>query len=324
MSERARGIAEGADMRPGSVQLLNLLEPLMADVADMTDVPPLGGCSAIALTGAGSATGEPMIARNFDYLPMIQPFYLMRDTRPAGGMRSLDFTCAPLAGAVDGMNEAGLCITCNYAYAIDTPTHAGTVSMAISDALANCKSVDEAAARIAARPRWGGGLLMLADPSGDVASLELSNGRSALRRPGPGEQVVFHTNRFQAPEMREVELPRSAAFTCDAPRPLRGKVVHDSAERRFERFAALTSRAGAITSDEITSFMADHGADGHPSNESICMHSQYWTTTATLQFFPRSRRVRVAFDSACSARFTDLQLDLTPDDDHGVHRTRAS
>ena len=76
MSERVRGIAEGAGMRPGSVQLINVLEPLMADIADMTDVPPLGGCSAIALSGDGSATGEPMIARGAeaarDALPLIQ------------------------------------------------------------------------------------------------------------------------------------------------------------------------------------------------------------------------------------------------------------
>ena len=79
-----------------------------------------------------------MIARNFDYLPLIQPFYLMREVDPKDGLRSLDFTCAPLAGAVDGLNEAGLCITCNYAYVTDAPTYAGTMSMAIADALAQC------------------------------------------------------------------------------------------------------------------------------------------------------------------------------------------
>ncbi len=61
--------------------------------------------------------------------------------------------------------------------------------------------------------------------------------------------------------------------------------------------------------------MADHGRDGTPSNESICMHSEYWSTTATLQFFPRSRRIRVAFDSACRAQFTDLEVG------HGVRTT---
>ena len=34
MAQRVRGISEGAGIRPGAVQLLNVLEPLMADIAD--------------------------------------------------------------------------------------------------------------------------------------------------------------------------------------------------------------------------------------------------------------------------------------------------
>ena len=54
--------------------------------------------------------------------------------------------------------------------------------------------------------------------------------------------------------------------------------------------------------------MADHGPGDSPSSESICMHGEYWVTTATLQFFPRSRRVRVAFDTACRAQFTEFEV----------------
>ena len=91
-------------MRTASLHLMNVLEPLISDLRDKTIVPPLGGCSAIAVSAARSSCAEPMIARNFDYLPLIQPFYMMRDTRPTDGLRSLDFTVAPLAGAVDGLN----------------------------------------------------------------------------------------------------------------------------------------------------------------------------------------------------------------------------
>src|SRR5205809_200922 len=83
-------------------------------VGDRAAVPCPGACSAIAVRGACSRTGEPIIARNFDYLPMVQPFYCLRDSRPGGGHRSLDFTVAPIAGAIDGMNEHGLTITYNY------------------------------------------------------------------------------------------------------------------------------------------------------------------------------------------------------------------
>ena len=99
-------------------------------------------------------------------------------------MRSLEFITAPMAGTIDGVNEAGLCITYNYAFTLDRPNQpAGMISMAISEALASCRTVAEAAEWITSRPRWGGGLLMLADATGDIASLEFSSTRSQLRRP---------------------------------------------------------------------------------------------------------------------------------------------
>lgn len=307
-SERVDGIAAGAGVRKGAVRLLNLMEPILSDMRGHTDVPPLGGCSAIAIRPERSALGEPMLAHNFDYLPLIQPFYMMRDTRPRTGLRSLDFTAAPLAGAPDGLNEAGLCITCNYAYVTDDSSYAEPISMVVAEALQRCATVTEAADFLSKRPRWGGGLVMLADASGDIASLELSNGRTELRRPEPGIGALFHTNRFQTAAMREVELPRDAAFTQRAPKPLRGSVVHDSAEIRNARLGELLAGGEPIGPDELLAVMADHGPSDSPSSESICMHGEYWFTTATLQFFPRSRRVHVAFNTACRAQFTEFEV----------------
>ncbi len=150
--------------------------------------------------GAGARrTGEPIVARNFDYLPLVQPFYLVRESRSQGKLRAFEFTTAPLAGAVDGMNEEGLCITYNYGFTTDEPSApAAPISMAISEALGRCGTVAEAADWITSRPRWGGGLLMLCDASGDMASLELSSTRSYLRRPASDEDVLFHTNAFSS------------------------------------------------------------------------------------------------------------------------------
>ena len=163
---------------------------------------------------------------NFDYLPIVQPFYSLRESRPTGGMRSLEFITAPMAGTIDGVNEAGLCITYNYAFTIDRPDRpAGMISMVISEALARCRTVSEAADWITSRPRWGGGLLMLADPSGDIASLELSSTRSKLRRPEGDTDMIYHTNCFGAGEMCEVQVPATAVFTDRVPTPLRGRRV---------------------------------------------------------------------------------------------------
>jgi hypothetical protein len=144
MSQRLSGIAEGAGVSLNAIYLLNSLEPFLSLVGDCTTCP--GACSTVAVRGRRSATGEPIIAHNFDYLPLAQPYYVVRESRPQQKQRALEFTLAPLVGSVDGMNEEGLCIIYNYAYTTDTPSATSApISMAISEALERCTTVTEAA-----------------------------------------------------------------------------------------------------------------------------------------------------------------------------------
>ena len=307
MSQRLEGIAEGAGVSLKAICLLNALEPLLSYVGGCTACP--GACSAVAVRGRRSATGEPIVARNFDYLPLVQPFYLVRESRPQGKLRAFEFTTAPMAGAVDGMNEEGLCITYDYGFTTDEPSApAAPISLAISEALGRCGTVPEAADWITSRPRWGGGLLMLCDASGDIASLELSSTRSHLRRPAVGEDVLFHTNAFSSDTMREVQVPLDAVYTDNSPTPLRGRRLHQSSEVRDQRFKQLLAETEILGADELGAVMADHGPTGTPNDNTPCVHGSYWNTTACLQFFPRSRRMRVAYDSACRARYEEVEL----------------
>jgi hypothetical protein len=320
---RLLGIAKGAELAPGSLYLLNALEAFMSSVAGRYDIPSLGACSALAVRGARSAAGEPLIARNFDYLPVVQPFYAFRISAPRGGLRSLDFLVAPMAGAVDGINEAGLCITYNYAYTIDGPQAGAKVrrggespsmtpiSMRISEALARCRTVSEAVDWLATQPRWGGGILLLADASGDLASMEISSTRCQLRRPRDGEDLIFHTNCYFEAAMLASQVDRQAIFTHRAPTPLRGRRVLHSAETRRDRFAQLLCEANgrAWASEDLVRVLADHYSEDGSREYSICTHGSYWNTTAVMLYYPRSRRVLASYNSACQAEFTELVLD---------------
>jgi len=307
MKERAVGIAEGAGVNLSSVLLFNALEPLLSSVAGCTACP--GACSALAVRGRRSATGEPILVRNFDYLPLVQPFYMVRDSRPEGRLRALEFTIAPLAGVVDGMNEAGLCITYNYAFTMDDPkAPAAPISMAIAECLQRSRTVTEAADFISSRQRWGGALLMLVDAGGDIASLELSSTRSHLRRSAEVEDALFHTNAFSHSHMREVQVPWEAHYTNDAPTPLRGRRLHQSSESRDERFRQILSESDVFDIERLGTIMADHGSDGTPSDDTLCMHGSYWFTTACLQFYPKTRRMRIAYNTACEAVFDEVEF----------------
>src|SRR5581483_9354686 len=156
-AERLAGIAQGCGLRLDSLMLFNALEAFMSSVRDRCVVPGLGACTAVAARGSRTKDGEPFITRLFDYLPIVQPFFVLRESRPEGAFRSLDFTVAPLAGSVDGLNEKGLAITYNYGYTQDTARPSAPISFSINEALERCATVSEAADYIASRPRWGGG-----------------------------------------------------------------------------------------------------------------------------------------------------------------------
>ena len=313
---RCRGIAEGASVPIRKLALCYVLEAVLSDLKQRTTPmlnrpstscgrSPSGlqaGCSAIAVTGASSADGNPMVMHNFDYLPVVQSFFCVRRSEPAGKLRSVEFTVAPLVGAVDGINEAGLAITCNYAYVTDRAEPAPTITMVISDVLAHARCVDEAVTRFERQRRVGGGLVMLADASGRIASLEVANSRIARRDPSEGR--LFHTNRLQCDPMRSIELHPDARYGKRSPSKLRGVAVHESADRRSEAIASLLPQSGAACLDDLHRILSDHSHGD--SENSVCMHGDYWFTTACTQLIPTERKLRVSFSTACEADFSEF------------------
>jgi predicted choloylglycine hydrolase len=305
---RMQGIAEGAGLPLRSLCLMNAMEAFIGSVAGRTVVPPLGACSALAVRGNRSRTGEPIIARNFDYPTLFQPFFTLRESRPRNGFRSLDFAAAPQAGTVDGVNEKGLAITVNYAFVTDTGAPNPLITMLIADALASCATVTEALRRIAVAPHWGAGMLMLADASGDLASVELSNTRAGVRRPAAGEDWLLFTNVCLCPETCAVQVPQSAAYSDKAPLPLRGVSVLQPHADRCRRIHGLFLKQSSVGPDELAAIMADHGPTGVPDGASPCVHTDYFNTTASLQWFPARRQLRVSFSSACTAKYVEIAL----------------
>ncbi len=307
-AERLAGVAQGAAVARRKLDLFYSLEAVLSNLDDATVPSSSAGCSAVAVTASASETGNPIVAHNFDYLPMVQPYYILRKSRPIGKLQSLEFTVAPLSGAVSGVNEAGLCVTCNYAYVNDHGKAAPTISMLVSECLSDCRTVDETVERIAGSPRLGGGILMLADSRRQIASLEISSTRVSVRRPLPGEDRICHTNRFRCAEMSCVELEPDACYAERSPRVLRGQRVHESSDRRDATFNQILESRKCFSAADIHEAMSDHGESEVPDNGTICMHSDYWKTTACLQLFANERMIRIAYDTACKAKFKEFSL----------------
>lgn len=308
MLARMQGLSDGARLPLRSFCLMNAMEAFIGSVEGKTTTPPLGACSALAVRGGRSRTGEPIIARNFDYPLLFQPFYTLRESRPSGGFRSLDFLVAPQPGTLDGVNEKGLAITINYAFVTDIGIPNPVISMLIADALASCANVSEGIQLLTSTPHWGAAILMLADASGDLASVELSNTRAAVRRPAAGEDWLLFTNVCCCPDTSAVQVSPAAVYSGKVPAALHGESVLQPHAERTRRFEELLREQASLGPDELAAVMADHGVSGVPDGTSPCVHTPYFNTTASFQWFPASRRLRVSFTRACTAQYVDIAL----------------
>jgi hypothetical protein len=303
---RLQAISKGSEISLRRLALLNALEPVLSDLTG-TVTGLEAGCSAAAVGAHRSGGHGAILAHNFDYLPLVQPFYCLRDERPDDGLRSLQFSIAPMAGTVDGINEAGLAVTLNYAYATDRNRPAPTISMRLAETLTKCRTVPEACHYLTQSSRWGGGLIMLADANGATASVELTPTKHFVRTGSPGE-VVTHANRVCGVPTLAVQLPENAVYGEQSPRALRGHRVHSSSEHRELALQEIEQHDAPLDPDTLAQKMANHGAAGLPSQLTLCVHSDYWHTTACVQLLPEARRLRISYSTACQARYTDFVI----------------
>ena len=310
MAERLVGIAEGAGVSHKALWLIQAMEAMLGSVGTCTRVQkaPLGGCTAIAVRQTTGSHSGSLLAHNFDYIEPVRPYFAIRETRPEQGFRSLDFLVAPLCGAIDGINEAGLAVSYNYAMTTDRGQPAPTLSMLVSGLLAGCSSVETSITWLRAKKRWGGGLFMIVDAHGDLASIELTNDQLEVRRPTPGRDWITHSNKLRGPSTCAVEVAPVAVFDNRAPTPLRGTNVLESSLVRDSRLDLLMESSNTFNSTSLTEILSDHGPEGVASLNTICMHSNYWGTSACLQLDPVARTLRVSFSSACTAHFQEYRL----------------
>ncbi|HUG18497.1 MAG TPA: C45 family peptidase [Planctomycetaceae bacterium] len=315
--ERLQGLADGARVPFRKVALCAAMEAVLGDLRPITTtnaVPKIGdtlqaGCSAMAVSKTATQTGDPILAHNFDYLPVTQPYYFIRRSQPAGKLKSVELSLAPAIGVVDGINEAGLSITCNYAFTTDKTKPAPTITMLISEAMANCRTVEDAVEYFQTSPRVGGGLLMLGDSRGTIASLEISSTRCVRRDPADGRDRLCHTNRFCCSATCEVELSESAVYGQQAPAVLRGRRVHQSSDERNASFQARMESYESFDEISVRDVMSDHGPHGTPSSDTVCMHGNYWFTTASIQLFPAERKLHASFSPTCVAKYHEFAVE---------------
>jgi hypothetical protein len=205
--EEMKAVARAAHIDESEFILFNL----MFDVAH--GGKRIGGCTTVAVAGAATATGEPLMGRNFDLDKVffgLAPLGIVVVRHPTAGIAWASVTHPAFLGTHGGINERGLA-----AGATAGQPGRGFDPRGISSMMLFRRVLEEASTAKEAEQILRGArvtvatTLMVMDAKGGNFVAELSPERVAFRRPEAG--TLYETNHFEAPELREdVACPRFA------------------------------------------------------------------------------------------------------------------
>lgn len=193
--EEIEGIARGAGRPFGELLALNArTEILPLNRPAVVERPAdMGECTAIAVSRSGSATGETLLAQNWDWVEGQRQALVLLRVPDGDAPGCLTLTEAGMLAKI-GLNARGFGVCLNILRSVHDGVQTGVPVHVLLRALLRLGSVREAEA-FAGRLAYGASSNVLcADRGGDAAALEVSpKGLRAVRSDAPW---LCHTNHF--------------------------------------------------------------------------------------------------------------------------------
>jgi isopenicillin-N N-acyltransferase-like protein len=206
--EEMQGIARGAGRAESELLALNVRTEIMP--AEYLESGDKGECTAIAVSRAASATGETLLAQNWDWLGEQRDSLVLLRIADRNAPSCLTLTEAGMLAKI-GLNAAGFGVGLNILRSTDDGRHTGVPVHVLLRALLKRTSVADAVA-FASKLRFGGSSnIPCADKGGDIASLEVApQGLRVVR----GENgTLCHTNHFLDAEAAAWQVPLKPALS---------------------------------------------------------------------------------------------------------------
>ncbi|EKD42033.1 MAG: peptidase C45 acyl-coenzyme A:6-aminopenicillanic acid acyl-transferase [uncultured bacterium] len=291
-------LADGFKLKPAMLYGFAGFEPLSSKL------PYTLGCCSITFSKESTQAGKPLLAYNHDFPDPFADFLFLKKNLPAKGYANLSMGYPPLLGAIAGVNECGLAMSLNHAYATDTYLNEGLPpTLIVQAALNECGSVKEAIDVISQTPTTNGSMITLLDASGDRAVIEVSATKKQIRR--PKNEIDVTLNKYQAPFMEEVEVPLQAMGKGI----YQGHLIHEHNIKRRARIDTLVNnQTQPLPTSLIHQWLSDHeGGAGNLST--LCRHDNKTASTLTsLIASPQDLSLDVIWGVACKGEYKKYSL----------------
>ncbi len=206
---------------------------------------PPPACSAFFACGNATKDGKLIIGRNFDFFGrgVWNANNAVIVMHPDHGQRFCWLGALGVSASGQGFNENGLVVGLHTKFIRDVQTGGVPLFKLVHDVLAGCKTLDEAIARITAKPRICGLSLFVTDTKArTAAAIGFSARHFEVVRPENG--VLVRTNHYTTGDMIRLEV---------APHPWR-----DNSHGRFQRVTELLEeKRGALTAADVPAILSD-------------------------------------------------------------------
>ena len=230
--EELRGISEGAGVAFADVWLLNCYE-------DLVEVQAGGwGCTCLAVRDQHTSEGHVYLAHNEDWSTQDRENVYLVHTEPQDGPARIGMTYGPLLVNI-GFNAEGIGVAINSVYATDG--RVGVPRILGARAILDARTIGEAIRACLPKDRAGGYHYLLADPNGELYSVEASATCHNVRYGEAG--WLAHTNHYLSARMQAMEAPGTYA----------GSHVRLNRARRL-----LSIQLGQVTPSSLQSLLRDH------------------------------------------------------------------
>lgn len=274
-----------------------------------SDLPFSLGCSSLSFPENLIATNEPVIAYNHDFPESFKKFLFVKEQRALDAYDSLILTYPTILGGIAGVNEKGLAVTLNHAFATDIIDHpAVPITCLVGEILNQCANAGEVEHFVKDVPVPNGSMITVSDETGDRLVVELSCQRKVIRRSTPKE-VQYTFNFYQEHKTKEVEIPAEAVSKGLVKLLLKDRKYHQHNKERFSRFKEIYDSQRIYDENDLQKILSDHGQTPGGAFDTICRHDEIsMNTIASAMIFPKSRELKVIFGRACEGTYQSFVL----------------
>lgn len=254
--EEMRGLQAGTGLTHEDILLVHTF----------LDIHKLFLCSAITVPRP-DAEGGPIVGRNLDFpgMGVAHRYGIVTVTHGRGRRAAASIAWPGFLGTLSGMNDAGLVLAMMIVYGVEDAEEGVPFAALFREALESQTTVDGVREFLEAHPRTCSNNLLVVEPGGRAATIEIRPSRIDLREMERG--CLYSTNHF----------PGGAGSLLRDPVRLPSLFRY----HRLRWFAE--SRRGALSVEDV--------------KRSLRLVSSRWLNLQAMIFEPRVRRLQVSMGS---------------------------